>query len=379
MVAVTLRRIGLWVTVAMVLVIGVLDLTQHYGMRPSVAFVLTFPRVTPLVIYRYRPLVAWVLELSATLTVALLTVPSSSAEPWPWAVSSVASVTALAGLVASRGHRRLSSVMLGVLTVVSFVLTMTPKANDWASSAVTVMACGLAIIAGDFIHGRRDLAAELAEERQVSAAERELRSVVEERARIARELHDVVAHHMSMITVQAETARYRHEDLPPSAITEFTEIAKVARASLSELRGLLSALRDESEDPNRTPQPTLADLPALVDRITTSGPPITLTAPDDMSDLPQVLQLAAYRIIQEALSNVVRHADNARTRVAVTRSDHTLHVEVTNDPPRTHRPTPPAGGGHGLVGLRERTTLLGGQFDVDQPAGGWRVRAALPL
>lgn len=379
MVDVTLRRIGLWVTAAALLVICVLDLTQHYAVRPSVAFVLTFPRVAPVLVYRWRPLVAWLIELTAVLMVALVTVPVSLAEPWPWAVSSVASMTVLAGLVASRGHRRVSSVMFALLTAVSLVLTLTPKANDWASSAVAVTACALAIIIGDFVHGRRDLAAELAEERQVSAAERELRSVVEERARIARELHDVVAHHMSMITVQAETARFRHKDLPETAITEFTEIAQVARTSLSELRGLLSALRDESEDPNRTPQPTLADLPALVDRMTTAGTPVTLTVSTDTTGLPQMLQLAVYRIVQEALSNVVRHAGNVQTRVAITRTDNTLHVEVTNDRPPTPRPTSPPGDGHGLVGLRERTTLLGGQFEVDQPSGGWRVRAALPL
>src|SRR6266498_2890874 len=214
--AVTIRRVGLWVTVAGLLVIGVLDLMQHYSVRPSVAFVVTFPRVAPLLIYRWSPVVAWVLELAAVLTVALITVPVSSAEPWPWAVTSVASVTALAGLVASQGHRRVSSVMLAILTVVSFALSMTPRANDWASSAVAVIACALAIIVGDFVHGRRNLAAEL----------------VEERARIARELHDVVAHHMSMITVQAETARFRHDDLPEAAVTEFAEIAKVARTSL---------------------------------------------------------------------------------------------------------------------------------------------------
>jgi len=377
--AVTIRRVGLWVTVAGLLVIGVLDLMQHYSVRPSVAFVVTFPRVAPLLIYRWSPVVAWVLELAAVLTVALITVPVSSAEPWPWAVTSVASVTALAGLVASQGHRRVSSVMLAILTVVSFALSMTPRANDWASSAVAVIACALAIIVGDFVHGRRNLAAELAEERQVSAAERELRSVVEERARIARELHDVVAHHMSMITVQAETARFRHDDLLVSAEMESTEIAKVARTSLAELRGLLSALRDEKEDPNRTPQPTLADLPALADRITTSGTPVSLTVAADTTDVPQVTQLAVYRIVQEALSNVVRHAGNTKTEVTITRTNNTLHVEVTNARPPFARPTLSPGGGHGLVGLRERTALLGGHFEVDQPTGGWRVRATLPL
>lgn len=375
----TIRRAGLWVTVAALLVLGVMDLMQHYAVRPSVAFVITFPRVVPLVIYRWRPLVAWLLELSAVFTVAMITHPVSPAEPWPWAVTSVASVTALAGLVASQGHRRLSSVMLAVLTAVTFFLTLLPRANDWAASAVAVVACAVAIIIGDIVHGRRNLVAELASEREVSAAERELRSVVEERARIARELHDVVAHHMSMITVQAETARFRHADLPATAVAEFTEIAKVARTSLTELRGLLSALRDETEDPNRTPQPTMADLPALADRITAAGTPVTLTMPTDTEDLPQVTHLAVYRIVQEALSNVVRHAGKTETEVEIKRIDNTLHVTVTNARPPIAVPPPSPDGGHGLVGLRERTTLLGGTFEVDQPAGGWRVRAAFPL
>jgi signal transduction histidine kinase len=380
MIGVTIRRLALGVTVAALLVLGTLDLVQHYAMHPSVAVMLAFIRVVPLVIYRWRPTMAWLIELMAVLVTALITTPVSRAEPWPWSVTSIAALAAVAGLVASQGHRRLSGVMLAVLTAVSLVLTLGPDKSEWAAGAVAVLATGLAVIAGDFIHGRQQIAEELAEERQVSAAERELRSVVEERARIARELHDVVAHHMSMITVQAETARYRHKTLPPEAITEFAEIAQVARSSLSELRGLLSALRDEGADPNRTPQPTMADLPALVDRITTSGTPVELTVPTDTTGLPQVIQLAVYRIVQEGLSNVVRHAATTPTRVTITRENNTLRIEVTNARPQpAHRPPPPRGQGHGLVGLRERVTLLGGQFEVDQPSGGWRLRAALPL
>ncbi|WP_166664321.1 sensor histidine kinase [Actinophytocola oryzae] len=372
----TIRRLGLWVTVAALLVLGFLDLVQHYATHTDMAIVLAYLRVVPLVIYRW-PVAAWVIELVAVFMTASITIPVSSSEPWPWAVSSIGSLAATAGLVATLGRRTLSSVMFGIQLVVSLLL-MSNEHSDWQSAAVATAACGLAIIIGDFVHGRRAMVVELAEERQVSAAERELRSVVEERARIARELHDVVAHHMSMITVQAESARFRHQDLPEPVATEFTEIAKVARASLSELRGLLSALRDESEDPNRTPQPTLADLPALVDRITTAGTPVTLRVETDTEDLPQVTQLAVYRIVQEGLSNVVRHAGNAKTTVDITRANDTLHIEVTNErPPVPPKPAPR--GGHGLVGLRERATLLGGKFEVDQPAEGWRVRAELPL
>jgi signal transduction histidine kinase len=269
--------------------------------------------------------------------------------------------------------------MLCVLTGLGVLLTIWPGRGDWFSAVVTTVVCAIGLIVGDVVYARRRMADALAEERQVSAAERQLRSVVEERARIARELHDVVAHHMSMITVQAETARFRHHGLPETAIAEFTEIARVARASLSELRGLLTALRDDGADPHRTPQPTLADLPALVDRIVASGTPVTMTAPPDTADLPQVVQLAVYRIVQEGLSNVVRHASGARTWVDIAHLNDALRVEVTNElPPNTPKPKPDHTG-QGLSGLRERVTLLGGTFEVDQPTSGWRIRAELPL
>jgi signal transduction histidine kinase len=324
-----------------------------------------------------------VFELFAVLVTAIVTVPVTPNEPWPWAFTSVLAVTALAGLVASCGHRRLSGVVLAVLAASSLLLVSFVGRVDFFSTLTPVVTCAIAVGVGDIVHGRRSMAVELAREREVSAAERELRSVVEERARIARELHDVVAHHMSMVTVQAETARFRHQDLPPAVAAEFTEIAGVARASLAELRGLLSALRDTAADPHRTPQPTLADLPALAARITAAGTPVTLSTAIGADELPKMLQLAVYRTVQEALSNVVRHATGARTEVEITRTENHLHVTVTNErppaPPRPAGAPDAAEAGHGLVDLRERTTLLGGTFTVDQPAGGWRVRAELPL
>jgi signal transduction histidine kinase len=376
---VKIRRIGLGLTATVLFGLGVLDLVQHYGTKPVFAMLLSAARVAPLFFYRKWPVEAWVTVVSAVVVTASVTTPVSPSEPWPWSITNVMAVTAVAGLVASLGRRNLSLAMFGVLAGSYLVLAFWPRGGDnWAIGVVVVVTSGIAMIVGDFVHGRRKMAAELAEERQVSASERELRSVVEERARIARELHDVVAHHMSMITVQAETARFRHKDLPEPAIAEFTEIARVARTSLSELRGLLSALRDDGADPNRTPQPTLADLPALVDRIKAAGTPVTLTLAANTDDLPQVMQLAVYRIVQEGLSNVVRHAGNARTWVNIIRTEKTLEIEVTNERPNTPQ-QPSDGRGNGLVGLRERATLLGGTFQVDQPEGGWRLRAVLPL
>jgi signal transduction histidine kinase len=297
-------------------------------------------------------------------------------------VTSTAALTAVGGLIATTGAMRVSTVMFGIVCGLTVVLGVWSDQGSWWTSALTPLICGVGVVVGGFVHGRRQIVAELVEERQISAAERELRSVVEERARIARELHDVVAHHMSMITVQAETARFRHTGLPEAAVAEFTEIASVARRSLSELRGLLSALRDDGADPHRTPQPTLADLSSLADRITAAGTPVRLTVTPTATDLPQVMQLAVYRIVQESLSNVVRHAPGAQAGVDIAQEEGTLRAEITNEPPpnprSSRRPAPPTEG-HGLTGLRERVTLLGGTFEVDQPDGGWRVTAVLPL
>ncbi len=379
MVAVTYRRLRLGVTVALLVALGALDLVQHYRTDPPAALAFSVVRAVPLLFQRRMPLEAWLLELSTAVGLAVVSTPVTPAEPWPWAVTSTAAFTALGGLVAANGHRRLSVVMLGVLTGIGLLLWWWPGRGDLTAVVVSSVLCGVGILVGDVVHGRRRVVAELAEERQVSAAERELRSVVEERARIARELHDVVAHHMSVIVVQAETARYRLTGLPDQAAAEFTEIARLARGSLSELRGLLSALRDDGADPARTPQPVVADLPALVSRIEAAGTPVTLTVGPGAEDVPRVLQLAVFRIVQEGLSNVVRHAVGARTWVNVAVAEGTLRVEVTNERVTGAGSLTEKEGGHGLVGVRERVTLLGGRFAVDQPDGGWRLRAELPL
>ena len=377
--AVRNRRLGLGTTVVLLVALGALDLVQHYRTDPPAAFGFALVRAVPLLVHRRMPLEAWLFELGVVVMLAVVSVPVTPAEPWPWAVTSTGALTAVGGLVAAQGHRRLSVTMLGVLTGLGVLLWIWPGRGDLTSVLVTSGICAVGIVIGDVVHGRRSMAVELAEERQVSAAERELRSVVEERARIARELHDVVAHHMSVIVVQSETARYRLDDLPAAAAAEFTEIARLARGSLAELRGLLSALRDDGADPHRTPQPTLADVPALVARIEAAGTPVTVTITPGAEDLPQVLQLAVYRIVQEGLSNVVRHAPGARTWVDVVRAREVLTVEVTNERAPGGGSLIDKEGGHGLVGVRERVTLLGGRFEVDRPDGGWRLRAELPL
>ncbi len=228
---------------------------------------------------------------------------------------------------------------------------------------------------------RGDAQRRLVVQETISEAERAQRTVLEERARIARELHDVVAHHMSLITVQADSAPYRIEGLPDAAREEFGAIAAGARESLTEMRRLLTVLRSEGTESELTPQPGLDRVQQLVEATVRAGVPVELAlgVPDD--PVPQAVDLSAYRIVQEALANVVRHAPGAPTRVSVTSDGTDLTVLVVNLPAEERTsPLETTGTGHGLVGMRERVRLTGGTLDTGPlPDGGFRVAARLPL
>jgi signal transduction histidine kinase len=241
-----------------------------------------------------------------------------------------------------------------------------------------------------------------------------------ERARIARELHDVVAHSVSMIAVQAETAPYTMEDLSPQARAGYTEIAKTAREALVEMRRLLSVLRADAKpepDAANSPQPRLDRLPDLIDQHRGAGGHVDLAVHGDPRDLSTTIELSAYRIVQEALTNARRHAPGAGVHVDLVFLPDRLAVRVRDDGAsaptqvlnreapaartaildpagptpvdghgdghgdgRTRVQAPDAAGGHGLVGMRERATMLGGRFSAGPAAeGGFLVEAELPL
>jgi signal transduction histidine kinase len=230
--------------------------------------------------------------------------------------------------------------------------------------------------------------AELARQQGERARQAGQRSaVLAERARIAREMHDVVAHHMSMIAVQAETAPYRIAGLPEGAAAEFAALSQAAREALTDMRRLLGVLRSTGEpDPERVPQPGLADVPALVDSARRAGAEVALVMPGRASAVAPVVGLTAYRIVQESLSNAARHAPGAPICVRVDEEAGVIGVSVVNDAGgaplsgAASGPREPDGtGGHGLAGMRERVALVGGQLRAGpEPAGGFAVRAELP-
>jgi len=232
---------------------------------------------------------------------------------------------------------------------------------------------------GLYVRGRRRSAElELQTERLEQERAEQAQAVAEERARIARELHDVVAHSVSATVVQAEAAEEVLGDEPERARQSLTRIQDTGREALGEMRRLLGIMRDETERGVPAPQPCVADLERLVEESRAEDLVVTLTVDGVRRELPAGVELSAYRIVQEALTNVRKHAGRpAEASVVVRYRDAAVELEVTDDGQG------PSGGGvhgHGLVGMRERVAFFGGEFSVGPgEGGGYVVRASFPL
>jgi signal transduction histidine kinase len=234
-------------------------------------------------------------------------------------------------------------------------------------------------VALDATVSSRRVGHELAEQVARSELDEARRALLEERTRIAREMHDVVAHHMSLIAVQAETAPYRVRDLGPEAREEFATLSATAREALSDLRRLLGVLRSDSPA-EREPQPQLGDLAALVEASRRAGVNVELSMPaKEAGEVSHAVGLCAYRIVQEALSNAGRHAPGSGVAVNVECEPNVLRLDVVNGPPvaataKNGRP------GHGIAGMRERVAIVGGSISAGpNEVGGFAVSAVLPL
>ena len=220
----------------------------------------------------------------------------------------------------------------------------------------------------------RERRAELAErERDLVARE----AVVEERARIARELHDAIAHNVSMMVVQAGAERRVVGEKNGSTREVLETIEQIGRGALTEMRRLVGMLRSDAADPLE-PQPGLADLPTLVAQVADAGLPVELHVEGERRALPVGIELSAYRIVQEALTNALKHAGDANASVHVRYGRDSLELEISDDGGAA--PEPAVSGGHGLVGIRERVALYGGSLQVGhRPTGGFTVRVLLPI
>jgi signal transduction histidine kinase len=276
-----------------------------------------------------------------------------------------------------------------------------PSDTPWDATAAEALAVVAAWGAGELIRSRRQSAAT-----QAAAAEQvkllsERDVVARERASIARELHDVVAHHVSMIAVRAGTAPYAIKDLPEPGQEAFAEIAREARTALTELRVVLGVLRDPARATEAAPQPRLGDVEALLERVRGTGADLTWAVTGTARSLPGSVELCGYRIVQEAVTNAGRHAPRGRVEVSIGYAESALHVVISNTAGRDgaggaagaggageaagagggrgRAEESPAGTGFGLVGLRERVAMLGGQISAGPTEdGGFEVAAVLP-
>jgi signal transduction histidine kinase len=261
------------------------------------------------------------------------------------------------------------------VTVAATAITLAGAAVlDPSSTVAAVFLIAVPPLLGTVIRVRRSGARQLAEQELRHSGERAL---LEERQRIARELHDVVAHHMSVIAIQAEAAPYKTADPPPELVESFADIRSSALAGLAELRRVLGVLRTGGQ--SLAPQPGLADLDALLDSARSGGVSITATRSGNQVTLPEGVDLSAYRILQEALSNAMRHAPGSHVLLHVAYLADRVTLEVRSD--AGPRPAPAlVGGGHGLIGMRERVAMLGGSLDVGPTEdGGFQVTAVLPV
>jgi signal transduction histidine kinase len=285
-----------------------------------------------------------------------------------WAVAWLCDMYALG--VWSRPRR----FWLGLASYAGAGLALAPFGRHPGSGVFFIVASSVAIALVHVVIGDRDRRVRLAErERDVAARE----AVVEERARIARELHDAVAHNVSMMVVQAGAERRVLGDERSSTREVLEMVEQIGRAALTEMRRLVGMLRSDSREP-LAPQPGLDDLPTLVTQVGEAGLPIELSVEGERRQLPVGIELSAYRIVQEALTNALKHAGNARATVRVRYGADSLELEIVDDGAGAAAPV--ASGGHGLVGMRERVALYGGRFDAGRrPSGGFAVRVLLPV
>jgi signal transduction histidine kinase len=229
------------------------------------------------------------------------------------------------------------------------------------------------LAAAEALRGRQERAAEARRARQEEAR----RKAGEERLRIARELHDVLAHNISLINVQSGVALHLIDEQPEQARTALEAINEASADALREVRSALNVLRGSTEEPPLAPTAGLARLDELVSRATAAGVGVSLDVQGDRRPLPASVDLAAFRIVQESLTNVVRHAKAGSPRVQLTYGNGDLMLQIEDD---GRGPGAQAGGGSGIAGMRERATALGGELEAGpQPTGGFRVRARLPL
>ncbi|TYK42923.1 sensor histidine kinase [Actinomadura decatromicini] len=345
-----------------------------YRMEPGLAWPLGVLQATPLIFAVRWPLAAWRVA-AAGMFLTVLARHGEGFMPWP--------VTAILAMIVilfftGVGADRQTTVGVGAVMIVGVLLPAVVAGMPGWFGMILAGIAAVALTFGDAVGGRHSAMEELRRREEQHREDLRRQAVLEERARIARELHDVVAHHMSVIAMQAEAAPYKIPDLPDAARQTFGVVRDAAREALTETRRVVGLLRSDDEGAERAPQPGLERLDDLVSAARQSGLSVATVVVGMPRPLTTGVDLSAFRIVQESLSNASRYAPGARVHVEVKYGAESLTVSVVDDG-AGGAPEGSQGGGHGLVGMRERVTMLGGSLDVGPlDEAGWRVVAELP-
>ncbi|MFF7644245.1 sensor histidine kinase [Streptomyces canus] len=375
---------------------AVAQLGDNGGVGPSLAFAIGLAQGTAVVLAMWRPVPAWWLSTAAMVVGALevrrqLLAGGAHGFTWPWSAAGLIGQLAVLLLLALRVPARVAVEALAVTLLLTYLVEGVLGAADFQPTGVlAVILFTVAVVLGTALRGRREARAELGRQTTLTAEERARRTLLEERSRIARELHDVVAHHMSVISIQAQVAPHLVDNPSDELRENLDGIRQNALEALTELRRVLGVLRaehpdavHESADPAtgtvpHAPQPTLDRLDALVENTRAAGLSVRVDVQGVRRPLPSGVELSAYRIVQEALSNVLRHAPGATASVRLVHYRHGVDVRIVNSRP-THSVAVSPGAGHGLLGMRERAAMLGGTLRAGpRPDGGYEVAAYLP-
>ncbi|MBY6411194.1 sensor histidine kinase [Rhodococcus sp. BP-252] len=370
---------GRVVDVVIVLVTAILyavawpTLQLTHDVSPPLMPIVAALAVFPFLLVRANPALGWAISAASALVVpvAFDNVPGYD---YPWQVTHIMVMLVLVFAVSLRCAMPIVGVAWGATVLLFLSFTPGDDGIGWAVGFTAVVVFGLLV--RWLVLSRR----QLARQEEVSELERARRAILEEKAKIARDLHDVVAHHMSLVVVQAQSAPYRLDDVSPSAAAEFESIGATAREALNEIRGMLGVLRSDGHVVDDAPQPSASDVDALLVSAQRAGVRLTWTSTGQPSLVSAGTGLALYRILQESLSNAARHAPDSDVRVRLDYGSDLVFLEVINGPSPAGVVAVENSGGHGVQGMRDRARGAAGWLDTRPLSdGGFEVVARLPV
>jgi signal transduction histidine kinase len=364
-------RLAAWITAVVLLTVGAVLFGRAHGNASSwAALPLDVLATAPLLLVPWWPLPALSVVTTANAVFVIW-----GRETWPpAAVLSWLIALAVAPLLLRRMFAVALLIVAEVAVIAGAVMPVSINPRPWDAPITEALAVLLVWGVGETVRWRRETRTQRAQAADELRRARERTAVALGRAEIARELHDVVAHHVSLIAVRAAMTPYQVENVSPGAVQAFEEIAGRARVALDELRAVLGVLRDPDTAAQHAPQPGLADLPDLFDGMRANGMRITARL-DGGPRLPEPVELCCYRVVQEALTNAARHAPGEPVEVMLHRRDDDVVVRIAN---HALASTTPATPGFGLIGMRERVTALGGGLRITTADTTFRVTATIP-